>query len=251
MPAPTELPEPRLAGFTTAQLELARAAWPLRAAEELRSALIYRALSIASRVALPAWSERFAGVMRDELEHTRLCAAVGARLGAPPPRYDARPVRARVAPLRDPIARTAALVLSEVAIGETISTSLLHAARRETREPLARFAIDRILRDEVRHQRLGWDALAVLGPTLTAAQHDALAREASLTFAAAETSIALPVLRSLEAGEPFDPAWSALGVLAFEARADAFYRAVDRFVIPRLARLGIDGARAWRDRYAR
>ena len=63
----------------------------MRAAEELRSALIFRALARAAAVAnLPEqWTERFLGMVADELGHTRLCAQVGSRLGALEPRYDA------------------------------------------------------------------------------------------------------------------------------------------------------------------
>jgi hypothetical protein len=32
-------------------------------------------------------------------------------------------------------------------------------------------------------------------------------------------------------------------------RVEAFYAAIERLVIARLTRLGLDGARAWRDRY--
>jgi hypothetical protein len=38
-----------------------------------------------------------------------------------------------------------------------------------------------------------------------------------------EQQIAVPVRRCLEAGTPFDPACAALGVLAPEARVEAFY----------------------------
>ena len=63
--------------------------------------------------------------------------------------------------------------------------------------------------------------------------------------------MALPALRRLEAGEPFDPAFAALGVLAPDARVDAFYAAVEHLVVPRLTALGLDGARAWSERYRR
>lgn len=247
----TELPAPALTGYSDAQRAFAVAAWPLRAAEELRSALIYRALAAASRVAgMPApWPARFAEVVRDEVRHARLCATVGARLGAAAPRYDDRPVRARLAPLVDPLARTGAILCAEVAIGETISMMLFHAGRRATTEPLTRAALASILRDEVRHQRLGWDGLAALWPMLDLARRDALQHGATQALAASEQQIALPVLRRLEAGERFDPALTELGVLAPETRVEAFYAAVERLVVPRLDHLGLDGTRAWRDRY--
>ena len=76
----------------------------MRAAEELRSALIFRALARAAAAAkLPApWTTRFAAMVGDEIGHARLGAEVGSRLGADRPRYDARPVRARLATLTDP-----------------------------------------------------------------------------------------------------------------------------------------------------
>jgi len=38
-------------------------------------------------------------------------------------------------------------------------------------------------------------------------------------------------------------------VLAPETRVEAFYAAIEQLVVPHLDRLGLDGARAWRDRY--
>ncbi|HEX8950370.1 MAG TPA: hypothetical protein VF945_00925, partial [Polyangia bacterium] len=64
-----------------------------------------------------------------------------------------------------------------------------------------------------------------------------------------ERTVALPALARLDRGEPFDPAHAALGVLAPAARVEAFYEAVERLVLPRLDRLGLDGQAAWRERY--
>jgi hypothetical protein len=237
------LPAPALDGFTEAQIAFAAAAWPLRAAEELRSALIYRALTAAARTALPAFADRFATVAREEVGHARLCATVGQRLRAAPPRYDAGPVRERLARVPDPRARTVALVVAEVAVGETISMTMFRESRRATTEPLTRAAIESILADESRHQQLGWDALAALDAS------DDVQREATLALAASEQQIAVPALRFLEAGEAFDPAWASLGVVEPSRRVDAFYAGVEQLVIPRLDALGLDGARAWSQRY--
>jgi hypothetical protein len=238
-----ELPAPDLAPFSAAQIQFAIAAWPLRAAEELRSALIYRALAASSRRALPAFAERFAVVMHEEVGHARLCATVGTRLGAARPSYDAAPVRERLARYPDPTARTIALVVGEVAIGETISMTMFRESRRATTEPLTLAAIESILADEARHQQLGWDALATLGPS------DALQREATRALAASEQQIAVPALRFLDNGEMFDPAWAALGVIDPERRVEAFYAGVEQLVVPKLGRIGIDGGRAWAERY--
>jgi hypothetical protein len=253
MPLVPELPPPDLAPYTRAQIQFAIAAWPMRAAEELRSALIFRALArVASIAGLSSpWPSHFVLAVHDELRHARLCASVGERLGALAPRYDARPVQARLAALTDPSTRAAALLLVEVAIGETISTSLFRAGRRSTVEPLSRAALTRIVTDEVRHRDLGWKGAAALLPTLSEPQRRGLVREVAAGFAAFERQNALPALERLERREPFDPAYAALGVLAPEARVDAFYAAVEHLVVPRLERLGLDGNRAWRDRYRR
>jgi hypothetical protein len=248
---PPGLPEPELAPYTDAQLRFSVAGWPMRSAQELRSALVFRALARAAR-ALPLaspWPERFASAVHDELRHARLCATVGARVGASPPAYDARPVRALLAPLTQPIDRVLRLLLVEVAIGETISMSLFRVGRRAAVEPLTRAALGAILHDEARHQRLGWEALAVLVPALSDEHRAAAHAVAARGLGECEREIAVPPMRWLESGRPFDPAYAALGVIDPEVRIDAFYFAVERHVIPRLTRLGLDGAAAWRDRY--
>lgn len=160
-----------------------------------------------------AWPGRFAAAVRDEVRHARLCALVGAQVGARKPVYDSGPVRARLARLPDPRVRTMALLLVEVAIGETISMCLFRAGRRSAREPLTRSALTAILRDEVRHQRLGWTGLEVLLSRLEPSLRVAAQREAASGLASCERNTALPAMRWLEQRRPFDPAYAALGVL--------------------------------------
>src|SRR5436309_3054447 len=117
-----ELPPPSLTAYTAEQIAFARQAWPMRAAEELRSALVFRAMHRAARVVGgPVWDgfgAHLERVVRDELRHTRLCVAVGAQLGAPPPVWDRAPLYARLGALPAPRLRVGALLLVEAAIGE-------------------------------------------------------------------------------------------------------------------------------------
>jgi hypothetical protein len=223
----------------------------MRAAEELRSALVFRALyktSTELRIA-DSWPARVASGVHDELRHARLCAAVGARFDAPAPRFDATPVRARLAGLGDPLLRAASILLVELAIGETISTYLFRAGYRAAREPLTREVLRSILGDEVRHQRLGWDALAALWPSVPEPMRVQLQLHAARGLAACEQQNAKPAMLWLREGRAFDPEYAALGILHPEQRIDAFYFAVERLVVPRLGRLGLDGAGAWQHRY--
>jgi hypothetical protein len=251
MTAPAALTTPELRPFTAAQIAHAAAAWPVRAAEELRSALVYRALADAARTAGldPLWVGRFRAVVKEEVAHARLCAAVGARLGAGAPRYDATPLGPRLAAYPEPALRALSLLLIEVAIGETISLSLFRAARRHASEPLTRSVLGSILRDEAGHQRLGWEALAALWGALTPAVREQMQGEATRGLGGLERQIALPALLWLDAGGSPDPAHVALGVLAPEARVEAFYLAIESLVLRRLTRLGLDGQQAWRDRH--
>jgi hypothetical protein len=252
-PRTTDLPAPLLSPYAASEIRFAVEAWPMRAAEELRSALIFRALARAARlVAMPApWPSRLAAAVHDEIRHARLCATVAARVGARAPRYDARPVRGRLAALSDPLSRVAALLLVEVAIGETISMYMFRAGSKAAAEPLTRAALRSILRDEARHQRLGWDGLHALWPMLPEAHRERAQHEAARGLAGCEQQIARPAMRWLERRTPFHPAYAELGVLHPEVRIEAFYVAVERLVLPRLTRLGLDGKRAWEGRYGR
>jgi hypothetical protein len=250
-PARDELPAPELKPYTGAQVRFAAGAWPMRAAEELRSARIFRALARAARASgMPdPWPARFVAGAHDEIRHARLSADVGARLGAKAPVHDPGPVRARLAGLPDARTRCAALLLVELAIGETISMCLFRAGRRAAREPLSRAALHAILSDEARHQRLGWSGFEALWPRLDERRRAAADQEASRGLAGCERQVAQPAMQWLQRKVPFDPALGALGVLDPEVRVETFYFAVERLVLPRLARVGIDGQRAWERRY--
>lgn len=242
--------EPSLDGYDPATVRLAAAAWPLRAAEELRSARVFRALAHAAGDGpLADWAPDLRHAAADEVRHARLCCDVGARLGAPPPRHDSGIVRARLAALPTPRARLSHLLLVEAAMGETVSMTLFRAGRRAAVEPLTHDALSSILVDEVRHAELGWAALGALWPLLDDGERAALAVEAARGLGGLEQQEATPAPQPLDGGAPFDPALAGLGVLAPAARAQAFYEAVERQIVPGLTALGIDGALVWRDRY--
>jgi len=241
--------ERALADFTLAQRAFAVAAWPMRAAEELRSALVFRAIRTAARQIGDApcrrWDRVFSRLVGDELRHARLCAETGVLLGAPRPQYDVGVLRARLQTLTDTRSRLLSLLLIEVAIGETLSTAFFSAGKQLAREPHTRRVLATILRDEVRHARLGWRAVAELGQGATAM----LATEARKGLLGLERDLAIPALRRLEAGEPFDPALAELGVLPPEVRVETFYKTIETSIVPRLDALGLDGTLAWRDRW--
>ncbi|MBS2022428.1 MAG: ferritin-like domain-containing protein [Deltaproteobacteria bacterium] len=210
-------------------------------------AAIATATSLAGADA--ALVESISAARADEARHRELCAAIAQVLKASPS-LDRRPLAARLAALPEqPLSRALALLAVEVAVGETVSCALFRAGLDGAREPLTRFALEAILRDEARHAALGWSALAALLPRSTVGGRAALHEELRQSLGLIEQTQARPALERLERGEPFDPALVSLGVLAPEARVEAFYDGLARRALPALAAPGLDGSGAWRRRY--
>jgi len=220
----------------------------MRADEEYQSAAVFSAaLDAVIAAALPrSIASGLAKIVGDELKHADLCAKLAEQLEAPSPTWRTDAVRARVANLPEPRGRAISLLLVEGAIGETISSALFATGHNGTTEPAQRATLRTILSDEVFHARFCWQALARLD---LGGDLEAMQAETARALGGLEHSRILPVLRRLEADVPFDPAWEVLGVLRPERRVEAFYGAIERSVIPRLNRLGIDGENAWRHRY--
>lgn len=245
------VPAPRLEGFTDAQIAFAARAWTMRAEEEHHSAAVFAdmvSLLVDADVPLDLLATLNL-VVADELRHAELCTEVAARLRTTAPRSRPLPRGEPPRTAEERRARGLDIVLVEGAIGETISSALFAAGRRAAEEPCTRAALSCVLRDEVLHARTFWEALDALRCTWTDADRARLHARARSVLGALERDRIVPVMRRLERGEPFDPAWAALGVLAPERRVEAFYGAVERRVVPRLDRLGLEGARAWSDRY--
>jgi hypothetical protein len=252
MAADAPAPAPDLNGFAEAAVRFAAQAWPLRAAEEDRSEGVFAALSeAATAVALPSpLVQRLTDARGDEAEHARLCTKVAQQLGAAAPRFDRGPLEPRFARVPQPLLRVLSLSAVEVAAGETVSCALFREAATRSREPLTKWALTNILRDEARHAQLGWECLAAaLALPDAQAELEPLHLELQAAFASMEQLTAVPSLRMLEAGAPFDPALEGLGVLAPQVRVEAFYDAVEKRVLPRFDALGLRGADAWAARY--
>ncbi|HVY44703.1 MAG TPA: ferritin-like domain-containing protein, partial [Minicystis sp.] len=239
-------------GFTAEEVAFAAASWTLRAEEEHRSASVFAdALAYLTDADVPLDAVgSLARTVSDELAHTELCALLARAFGAAEPANRPLP---RAAVPSDPVARRARgleIVAMEGAVGETISSAVFLTAQRHAEEPATRTALGAILRDEVLHARMSWEILGVVAPTLDDAAREALRTHVSWGLGALEQSHMLPVLKRLERGDRFEPAWAALGVVHPEHRVNAFYGALEKRVLPSLDGLGLDGQGAWRDRYA-
>jgi hypothetical protein len=147
--------------MTTTATERVRQEWRARIAAEYTSAAITQQLVLwlIQAAAPPDLIDAGLAIVADELAHSRLSHEVYTQAGgSEPPAIDRAQLgiaRAN-AVLELDILRTAVRVFC---LGETVAVPLFKHLRERCTEPSARAALDRILRDEVRHRDFGWDLL--------------------------------------------------------------------------------------------
>ena len=98
-------------------------------------------------------------IVEDELAHSELSAAVmGASGGScPPPAIDGASL---VVPGgHDARGALVSAILRFFCVGETVAVPLFRMLRGHASVPIARRALDRVMRDEARHRQFGWDVL--------------------------------------------------------------------------------------------
>jgi len=159
--------------------ERVRGEWRARVAAEYGSAAITQhfVLWLMQAGAPPDLIDAGLAIVADELVHSRMSHEVYvAAGGSDPPAIDQSTlglVRRRDALLDDVLATC----LRVFCLGETVAVPLFKHLREPCSEPSARAALDRILRDEVRHRDFGWDVLDWL-ITIDAARVRAFAKDA-------------------------------------------------------------------------
>lgn len=142
-----------------------REEWRARIAAEYTSAAITQQLVLwlIQAGAPPDLIDAGLAIVADELVHSRMSHEVyTAAGGTAPPAIDRTQLGLPRShdPLERDILRTAVRVFC---LGETVAVPLFSHLRAGCTEPLAKDALDRILRDEVRHRDFGWDLLDWLG----------------------------------------------------------------------------------------
>lgn len=101
-------------------------------------------------------------ITADELDHAELSAAVCAEAGSttsPALRQEDLQLKVPPGTLEE---RALFATLEIFCLGETVAVPLFTELRRECTVPVARAALDRVLKDEVRHRQFGWDLLDYL-----------------------------------------------------------------------------------------
>jgi len=223
-----------------------RAEWRARIAAEYGSAAItqHLVLWLIQVGAPPDVIDDGLRIVKDELEHSRLSheTYVAAGGGAPPAldRNTLALPRRNDLPLELDIVRTATQVF---ALGETVAVPLFKHLREQCTIAPARAALDRILRDEVRHRDFGWTLLDWLATTPLAPQLAKLVEQdlpAMFTqlehnYGEAGPGVASPISAD-------DRAW---GLAPAAEYAEILARTFERDYLPRFSARGIDPAPAW------
>ncbi len=242
MADPESKPRPKSAPRAT---DRARGEWLRRVEAEYRSAAItqHLVLWLIQIAASPDLIKDGLRIVTDELKHAELSyKTYVAAGGSEPPRI----VRESLA-----LPRTSELLEHDVTrsgveifcLGETVAVRLFKELRSECVAPSARRALDRILKDEVRHRDFGWALFEWLSETPLGPELVALAgRELPRMFARLCGSYA-PAAALHESAIPSeDRAW---GLMATRRYAEILDELLERDYTPRFARFGIDARAAW------
>ena len=227
------------AGSDSAARARAIRVWSARRKAELEASLRFEHLAI--RLSEQAASAMVTGMAaeaaRDEMRHADRCAELAVHFGGAPSATPAVPKLRRVAPRE--LAPPEALLYEIVAlccVTETLSTALLGALVEAARDSFAKETMREILRDEVRHSRLGWAFLAeaqarpgrdVIGPHLAGMIEATLGSE-------------------LFDSQPSDPTASllaGLGELERRARERIARECFEHVIFPGLEQFGIEVSR--------
>jgi 1,2-phenylacetyl-CoA epoxidase catalytic subunit len=210
--------------------------WRARIAAEYTSAAVthHFVLWMIQAGAPPDLLDAGLAVVGDELVHARLCHQVYAEAGGDAPPAIAREglgLHRRRERLEHDVADVA---LGAFCLGETVAVPLFRHLRRGCTEPVARAALDRVLRDEARHRDFGWDTLDWLLATDDGARARA---RAALPALLAELERSYGRGNDAVAGDDgtmadADRAW---GLAPPREYADVLARAIERDIRPRFA----------------
>ncbi len=214
--------------------------WWLQAATELRVArsfaIVERALDeLGAERALVTLAHR---AVDDEHRHGALCLEMAERYAgraiAPPPPLPEQQPKHALAKSEDE--RRALFVIGQCALNETFASAYLSTAHKGATSPIARAALNELLRDEIDHSRLGWAYVTTLPRTMHAAMSDWLL---PLTIAN------LREWRNSAASHT--DSYETQGVPRAEAVREALDEMVREVLVPGFARAGLDvtGLERW------
>ncbi|MDQ3368926.1 MAG: ferritin-like domain-containing protein [Myxococcota bacterium] len=213
-----------------------REEWRARIAAEYTSAAVtqHLVLWLIQAGAPPDLIDAGLAIVADELAHSRLSHEVYvAAGGTEPPAIDRTALG--LARSSDRLEHDIlGVAVRAFCLGETVAVPLFRHLREPCTEPIARRALDRILRDEVRHRDFGWDLLDWLitidddVPALVTAALPAMFIELEHSYGTGNDAVA----GDDGAMSTADRAW---GLAPPRDYAEILLRTIERDFVPRFA----------------
>lgn len=223
----------------------ALAEWLRRVEAEYRSAALtqHLVLWLIQIGASPDLIEDGLRIVKDELVHAELSLIThqaGGGAGTPRIARESLVLERSGAPLEHDVLRAGVEIFC---LGETVAVRLFKELRSQCTVKEARAALDRILKDEVRHRDFGWDLLTwLLESPAGAGLLPVVQRELPGMFQRLRASYA-PERAAVERELPdADRAW---GLMPAALYGDILRTVLARDYTPRFERLGIDARAAW------
>jgi hypothetical protein len=180
--------------------------------------------------------DRARAVASEESRHVAICEHLVHQLGSQP----CRPAIELAAMPEDDASFEAAMLdvlVAGFAVAETMSVGGFAATRSRAREPLARWALEEMLRDEVGHGTFGEEAGQWAMRGFSSSQRRAMWPACVAAMEVLERRTGGPV--GPRADEYVAPSVEALGAPASVVVGRGMLRATERWVLPRLGRMGV------------
>jgi hypothetical protein len=218
--------------------------WLRRVEAEYRSSVITQTLTLwMTQVAVsPDLIAEGLRIAQDELDHAAISWEVYlAAGGTETPTVERESLtfgRTEGLSLEDEIVR---MGLDSFCLGETVAVPLFRSLREGCTEPVAREALDRILKDEVRHRDFGWALLAWM-LEVEPRRKSFVERLLPNSFRGIRASYA-PAYSGHR--EKLPEAAIRWGLMDTTAYAEAVQKTWERDWQPRFAKLEIDASAAW------
>lgn len=223
-----------------------RSEWGRRVTAEYRSAAITHHLTLwlIQLGASPDLILAGLRIVKDELAHAdlshRTLVAAGGQAAGPIVRETLQLRRDEREPLERAVARACVEIFC---LGETVAVPLFKVLREDCTVVPARRALDRILRDEVRHRDFGWTLLQfLLESPAEKLTRELVQVELPQMFERLRRSYAPAAAASRASIPAEDRAW---GLMPMARYGQILSRTVERDYVPRFGKLGLDAKAAW------
>lgn len=227
-------------------LERVRHEWLRRVEAEYRSATLTSHFALwLLQLTAPFELVRLAlSIVDDELAHSELSYAVYAAAGGRAQLHLPRDGLGLQAPSHVPLEHSMLRAgLEAFCIGETVAVRLFSRMREGVQQSDAKAALDRIVKDEVKHREFGWTWLEWLFSRSDAEPLKELTRrELGEMFSRLRKNYSFD---SLGKAADDDPVARRYGLIPAPVYASALVETLERDYVPRFAEHGIDAKSAW------